>query len=155
LSVVKTVTSKARDEGAKVTFEGGDHTMEIAVHAVEYAVEHVADAVVDHTAAVALGQFAEQSFNHYVTAPIAPARIAGAAVKDIFFSDKSADEIGQTVKDSSFKAVAIGGVVAIAATQGLAAIPLAIPVAIYVAKSVAPIYGGIAWSVAKLIRIFK
>ncbi|MDD5579781.1 MAG: hypothetical protein PHY16_10945 [Methylobacter sp.] len=155
MSVAETVSSKVIDEGAKIAFEGGNHTMEIASHAVEYAVEHVADTVVDHAAAVALGQVAEQYFSHYVSAPVAPARIAGTAVKEIFFSDKSADEIGQTVKNSSFKAIVIGGIVTAVASHGLAVIPYAIPAAIYVAKSVTPIYGGIAWSVAKIIRVFK
>jgi hypothetical protein len=158
-TVVKTVTSEVIEKGAELAFESGDHTIDIAANAVEYAAEHVAGTVVDHTAAVALGHVAENTFNHYIIAPIAPARIAGAAVKDIIFSDKSSDEIGKTVEDSSFKAVFIVGIISAVVTNGITVIPLAIPAAYIVAKQVSPMYGGIArgvaWGVRGVAKIFK
>jgi hypothetical protein len=62
-------------------------------HSIEIATEHIADTIVDPTA-IALGRVTEQAFNH----SIAPARIAVNAVKDILFSDKSADETSKNVE---------------------------------------------------------
>jgi hypothetical protein len=72
-----TFVSKVIEEGVGMAFQGTDDTMETVAQAVEDAVEHVAGHVVDPAAAGFIGAAAENTFHHFVAAPIAPARIVG------------------------------------------------------------------------------
>jgi len=157
-----TVVSKLIDKGAEMAFD--DDTI---ANAAQGAVEHVAGAVVDHAAAGFVGVAAENTFNYFVeravdhvAAPIAPARIAAEAVKDIVLLRKSPDEMGQSVRNKSFNAVVIAGVItgttAALSGAGLLAIPATIGASYIVANRTSRMYGGIAqgvaWGVAKIFK---
>ncbi len=118
----------------------------------DYAIE-TTEHIVEHAAVVALDHLGEHVFNH----AIAPARIVAIAVQDTILSDKSEDEIVENVENGAFNALVAGTLITTLAAGGLTVMGaiVAIPVTIYFAKTVVPIYGIIARGVVKTIRIFK
>jgi len=89
---------------------------------------------------------------HLLHQPMAPIRIAGNALKDIFYSDKTPTEIGKDVEKKAFLPLAIGVSLAIVGSGGSL---LAIPFALGYAKLLSPVYGGIAKVVAMGVKVIK
>jgi hypothetical protein len=157
MSKVKdTAVSIVIDKAAEMAFPSGDDVIE---NAVQTAVENVAGTVVDHAAGGLFSATAENTLD-FVAAPLAPARIVGEAVKDMVLSSKSQDEIGTNVRNKSFNAVFIGGMIAttgiVLSGGGLVAIPAGIFASYIVARGTSPIYGGLAqgaaWGINKIFK---